>query len=118
MGNSPEGPWARVLYQLMFRSRLILALEILQPIPPDVLLHPLHEFVENDPGTPWSNSIRFPYQLLIIHGWRMVLEFPGPIPTAFRGRSEFDMENDLGVHLSSSLLDYYQECMEIATGAP
>ena len=44
----------------------------------------------------------------------MVLEFPGPIPTAFRGRSEFDMENDPGVHL----LDYYQECMEIATGAP
>ena len=58
-----------------------MALEIPESTPSDVLLNPSQEVVENGPGAPWANSIRFPYQILRRHEWKMVLELTLPIPS-------------------------------------
>ena len=72
------------------------------------------------PGASLVNSIRFPDPFLIILGWRMVLEFPCPIPTAFLGRSVFNMENgpsSLIQFHDFPLLNSQEKCMEIGFGA-
>ena len=88
-----------------------MALGLPGPIPSCVSVEFLLGVGRNGPGASWAKSTRLPYQLLIITGWRMVLEFPGPIPTAFLGIRVSSMGNDPGVPLSSSMSFPYQALM-------
>ena len=73
-----------------------MALELPGPSSSDFFAESLLRIFRNCLGASLVNSIRFPNPFLTIHGWRVVIEFPGPIPLAFLGRIVSNMEDDPG----------------------